>query len=207
MNREEFLARLRARPAGRHLGEEPAPPDLPPPPDDLVAAFEAQAAAAGCRVVEGSFGELRDALRREVGDEKVLVGAEDEVQRLCEGLGAVPAWEPFTAAFGVALADGALARTGGTCFVRRPASPLTPTLVPPRCAVLVPVSRLVWDLADYLREPPVGGSIAVVSGPSRSADIENDLSIGVHGPGDVLLLVWRDDAEAADGADHSSPSK
>jgi L-lactate utilization protein LutC len=31
--------------------------------------------------------------------------------------------------------------------------------------------------------------VHLVSGPSRSADIENDLTIGVHGPGDVHVII------------------
>ncbi len=192
MRREEFLGRLRSRPAGSHLPSEQTAPDLPSPPGDILSAFREMAAKAGCRVALGSFPELRRTLMEEVGQGSVLRGGEEPVLALSADLAAVPVEEPFAADWGVALADGALARTGSMCFVRRPASPLTATLVPPRIAVLVPTSRIVWDLADYLVDPPEGGSLAIVSGPSRSADIENDLSIGVHGPGDVLVLVWDD---------------
>ncbi len=191
------MARLKGRDAGHHLPPNEEPPGLPPPPQDLASHFLQAAQATGCRVFAGSFQELRDLMRREIGQGPVLRGGEEQVARLCEGLAFVAVDEPFAAAWGVALADGALARTGSMCFVRRAGSPLTASLVPPRIAVLVPESRMVWDLADYLRTPPQGGSIAVVSGPSRSADIENDLSIGVHGPGEVLVLLWHDGGCAA----------
>lgn len=191
MRREEFLARLRGRDGGRYLPLAEEPPALPDPASDLVGVFVDMADRAGCRVAQGSFVELRQLLRQEVADAPVLRGSEAEVLAVSEGLEAQA--EPFAAAWGIALADGALARTGSMCFVRRAQAPLTATLVPPRIAVLVQASRIVWDLADYLRQPPEGGSLAIVSGPSRSADIENDLSIGVHGPGEVLVLLWRDE--------------
>ena len=192
MRREDFLARLKGSGGGRCLPAAEEPPALPEPPADLADRFVQAATAAGCRIVQGGLNDLAAVLRGEVGEGAVLRGGEEKVLRLCEGLRAVAAAEPFAADWGVALADGAVARTGSMCFVRRRESPLTATLVPPRISVLVPLSRIVWDLADYLGTPPEGGSIAVVSGPSRSADIENDLSIGVHGPGDVLVLLWDD---------------
>jgi hypothetical protein len=192
VTKEEFLGRLRARAAGSHLPQEADPPELPTPPGDLPQRFAAAAERTGCQVFEGDLGDLGHVLRRAVGEAPVLRGGEAPVLEICDGLQASPQDEPFLAGWGVALADAALARTGSMCFVRRSAAPLTATLVPPRIAVLVPSSRIVWDLVDYLREPPPVGSLAIVSGPSRSADIENDLSIGVHGPGEVLVLLWRD---------------
>ncbi|MBX5436448.1 MAG: lactate utilization protein [Alicyclobacillaceae bacterium] len=34
-------------------------------------------------------------------------------------------------------------------------------------------------------------SVNFITGPSRSSDIENDLTIGIHGPAAVIALVWR----------------
>lgn len=32
-------------------------------------------------------------------------------------------------------------------------------------------------------------SLNLITGPSRSADIENDLTIGIHGPGKVYAVI------------------
>jgi L-lactate dehydrogenase complex protein LldG len=75
------------------------------------------------------------------------------------------------------------------------------SLVPPNHLVLLPESRIVPDLIDLSRSSagqtaPLGGSgalpscLTIVTGPSKTADIEGVLITGVHGPGrvDILLL-------------------
>jgi L-lactate dehydrogenase complex protein LldG len=44
--------------------------------------------------------------------------------------------------------------------------------------------------------PEVSGYIAMITGPSRTADIERVLTIGVHGP-DRLIIVCVDELEGA----------
>jgi L-lactate dehydrogenase complex protein LldG len=57
------------------------------------------------------------------------------------------------------------------------------------------VSRMGEALASVSEEKRELGSIAtsinMITGPSRSADIENDLTIGIHGPGKVYAAIIR----------------
>ena len=66
-------------------------------------------------------------------------------------------------------------------------------LLPPHHVAVVRESELVGTLAeaiDHLGSEPQPATITFVSGPSRTADIEQTLVIGIHGPAllDILLI-------------------
>ncbi|HEY3365399.1 MAG TPA: lactate utilization protein [Symbiobacteriaceae bacterium] len=67
------------------------------------------------------------------------------------------------------------------------------SLLPPVHIALVRKEQLVYSSADFFRKlsasGPLPSQVIFASGPSRSADIENDLSIGVHGPGQEHVIV------------------
>ncbi len=67
--------------------------------------------------------------------------------------------------------------------------------------VLVPTSGILPDMPTLLErlQPDSSAYIAMITGPSRTADIERVLTIGVHGPS-RLIIVFCDDLEGqADG--------
>jgi L-lactate dehydrogenase complex protein LldG len=72
------------------------------------------------------------------------------------------------------------------------------SLVPPVHLAVVCRSDLVPDLIDYFarhaREPYVTlpSSIVLITGPSKTADIEGVLITGVHGPREVHILLIED---------------
>jgi L-lactate dehydrogenase complex protein LldG len=97
--------------------------------------------------------------------------------------------------FGVVLADYAAAYTGSVTVLSDKTKGRSVSLLPTVLFVILPVERLKTRLGEILpdfdrmgRENLPAG-IHFISGPSRSADIENDLTIGVHGPGIVYALV------------------
>jgi len=69
------------------------------------------------------------------------------------------------------------------------------SLVPVLHIAVVRTSQIVPDLIDLMRETSTHGTasgIVIISGPSKTADIEMNLVVGVHGPGEVVVLVVDD---------------
>ncbi len=104
-----------------------------------------------------------------------------------------------TADIGLTWADRAVAATGSVMVTSGPDRQRSTTLLPPHNFVILEVSRLVATTGDLFRQvgqiAHTGGlpaNVALITGPSRSADIEMDLSIGVHGPKSLTVFVIRD---------------
>ena len=98
----------------------------------------------------------------------------------------------------VSGADYAIAETGTLAMVAGPHNPRTATLLPPlHIAILDPVNLVptMADLvarfkSDHLHEGRLDiSSLTFITGPSRTGDIEQTLSVGVHGPGEVHVIV------------------
>jgi L-lactate dehydrogenase complex protein LldG len=98
------------------------------------------------------------------------------------------------ARFGISQADWALADTGtlvqdSTAIEQRLVSSLSSIHI-----ALCPTDRLLPDLPALLTRisPRECGYIAMITGASRTADIERVLTIGVHGP-ERLIIVFCDE--------------
>lgn len=93
----------------------------------------------------------------------------------------------------------AIAETGTLVFCSGEETPATNSLLPETHIALVPAERIVCTLEDAFQlirteygTPP--RAINFVSGPSRTADIEQTLVIGAHGPKRVHIIVYTNDA-------------
>ncbi|SDS35411.1 L-lactate utilization protein LutC, contains LUD domain [Paenibacillaceae bacterium GAS479] len=97
--------------------------------------------------------------------------------------------------FGVVLADHAVAYTASVVVKSAAYKGRSVSLLPTVLFVIIPRDRLKTRLGEVLQPLDEAGRAALpagihfISGPSRSADIENDLTIGVHGPGIVYALL------------------
>lgn len=102
------------------------------------------------------------------------------------------------ARFGISQMEWALADTGtlvqdSTAIEQRLVSSLSSIHI-----ALAPTTAILPDLATLLTRitPEKSAYIAMITGASRTADIERVLTIGVHGP-ERLVIVFCDDLEGA----------
>lgn len=98
-----------------------------------------------------------------------------------------------SAAFGISSASYALADTGTLVMLAGPDEERLISLLPPLHIAILPRERLLTSLDDLLeREPlPVASrsSMVLITGPSRTGDIEQILVRGVHGPGEIHVVI------------------
>lgn len=69
--------------------------------------------------------------------------------------------------------------------------PRARSLLPPTHYTFLQEERILPGLAELFAAlgNDLPSSVAIVTGPSRSADIEQRLAVGVHGPGEVHLVL------------------
>ena len=88
----------------------------------------------------------------------------------------------------------AIAETGTLMVLSGPATPATVSLLPETHIAVVPAQRIVPTMEDAfgLLRAEVGAmprAVNLISGPSRTGDIEQTLVLGAHGPCRVHLIV------------------
>ena len=94
---------------------------------------------------------------------------------------------------GITSADYALGDTGTLVMIAGPAEARLVSLLPPAHIAVVPVARLLTGLDELftiLPDPAAQtSSMVLITGPSRTADIEQILVRGVHGPGQITVVL------------------
>lgn len=94
---------------------------------------------------------------------------------------------------GLSIADLGVAASGSMLFLCSADRPRSVTLLPRSHVAILTADSIVPDLASALETlaarvaPP--SSALFITGPSRTSDIENDLTLGVHGPAAVTVFL------------------
>jgi L-lactate dehydrogenase complex protein LldG len=84
-----------------------------------------------------------------------------------------------------------LADPGSVVLAASPEEPRARSLLPEVHVTLVAEDRVLVDLDELFAAvgADLPSSLAIVSGPSRSADIEQVLALGVHGPREEHVVI------------------
>lgn len=185
-SREQILARIRDA-VGRAEGDDcPAPPAVrlvAVPEMDRVRRFSDALTALGGTVIEVT--DAQEAQRR--------------VASMLNGKTFVTSTNPFSreacaaAEVGVTSAEYALADTGSLVYLSESGEARLLSLLPPRHIAIIERDRILSGLDEFLSMVPHPGAnssaMVLITGPSRTADIEMRLVRGVHGPGEVTVVV------------------
>ena len=99
---------------------------------------------------------------------------------------------------GVTGADAALAETGSLVVTSGPGKSRMVSLLPPVHIALVPTSRLTNDIFTYIAAEgsmtpeTMPSNRTIITGPSKSGDIEQVLALGMHGPKRCIVILYED---------------
>ncbi len=203
-SRDAIFERVRSA-IGRKLGQKPLPPPEPllrvrsEPLATRLARFRAALEALGGTVtLVPDFASAKKAVETLV-DGQSFVASPHPFLAQC-GIAGMPYANGeelrnacATASVGITSAYCLLAQTGTIVLRATAQEPRLISLLPPVHIAVVPQDRLLTNLDEMLSmiPRPVDDSSAMVmvTGPSRTGDIEQFLVRGVHGPGHVHVVI------------------
>jgi len=102
--------------------------------------------------------------------------------------------ESLSADLGITSVDWAVAETGTLALCSRPGQGRVVSLLPPNYLAIIEPRQIIPDLFDLFEhleaeKRDLPSNLTLVTGPSKTGDIELKLTTGVHGPGNVHVLV------------------
>jgi L-lactate dehydrogenase complex protein LldF len=183
-----------AQPAEKQVFAEPAAQPLY---KSLADQFITELAALGGQTHLVSENELPDRLTEFLKAKSIEQVLADECRAgFLNGIPAIMKPDPSVKA-GITGALAGISETGSILLTSGAGETLTASLLPEIHMAVLRTSQLVPTLEDALRNPAVRGaaSAVIITGPSRTADIEMTLTIGVHGPGELHVFLI-DDSKA-----------
>ncbi len=208
--REEILGKLRAA-----LQRGPSTPVPPVPPTGRVRSRAAGATEAEIEMLLAEIGKLNGVTRRLANRDDLQAALADlvRVEAVKKAtLWATPDLQSWDVAgrlkalgvelvspqarmravaecdLGVTGVDAALPETGTLLLRSSPEKPRVVSLLPRVHLAILRPGALRADLHQAFAEVKGDGYIILVTGPSRTADIELTLTLGVHGP--KSLHAW-----------------
>jgi L-lactate dehydrogenase complex protein LldG len=101
------------------------------------------------------------------------------------------------AEIGLTGCENAIAETGTLAMTSGPGRPRSASLMPIAHVVVIRAADILLGMGEYFRKASEAKSrsgslmpyVVFITGPSRTADIELSLTLGVHGPGTLIAVI------------------
>ena len=173
-----------------------------PPPTDLVGRFTERLERVKGVVHRATANDVADVVR------KILEGVAARRVAWTDAPDVQPARGALAAEFiavdvgdrdalleadaGVTSAQWAVAETGSLILDASAERHRLASLLPGIHVAIVPVSRMLATMGEALAKAHAAGPspcMTIVTGPSRTADIELTLVVGVHGPRELHVVL------------------
>jgi len=205
--REVILARLAAACSGLAPGEDVeshihrhSRGPIPLLEHDIVARFQSKASKLSSDIAQvpdmaGAPGVIAQYLgERELPSQAVCWPSLRDLAWSAAGLTVEARSARASDLVGITGAYCGIAETGTLMFLSGPDTPPAVSLLPETHVAVLPVSRIVPAMEDawaLLRKEhgKLPRAVNFVSGPSRTADIEQTVTLGAHGPYRVLIVL------------------
>jgi L-lactate dehydrogenase complex protein LldG len=183
--RESILGSIRT-----HLAASPPADDHPVTPANPVILFKSDPVNQFKESVESVSGQC--IVATDVTDVLKQILTDLNAQRIAYSDNPPNAHDIFGFDVGVSTAQAAIAETGTLVLDSACERHRLVSLVPPVHIAIVNASSIVETLSDaltLLQKKEISPAITFITGPSRTADIELTLAIGVHGPQELYVIV------------------
>jgi L-lactate dehydrogenase complex protein LldG len=168
--------------------------------DERLRRFEAELHALGVAChVEASAADVRARVAALITGKRVLAWSAGALPYELGGIvaGAARGSDDrelqASADVGVSGCEAAIAETGSIAVLSGQGCSRTVSLLPPSHVAIVRADQLLSSMAEFFERHAARIDAAAcctfITGPSRTADIELQLTLGVHGPGQVTIVV------------------
>ena len=209
--RQAILSSIRSHlaasvPEENHENPPQNPLVLSKTPSDisLVDLFKERLEAVnGQAIIVNNDTDIANALTRIITNlkaQRLAISDNPEVERMLhltdleiEELGVAPnSSDIFSFDVGVTTVQAAIAETGTLVLDSTQERHRLVSLVPPVHIAIVDASKIYETLGEalaFLHKNEISPAVTFITGPSRTADIELTLTVGVHGPQELYVII------------------
>ena len=191
MSKESILSQIRkSKPA---LVDLPIIPEFDKQTGDLTEQFKKSLLLVGGQAIEISEGDIAQKIKEMFGDLKLI--ACNDVSLKFSNIDTYAIEDPkelryidlavFRCRFGVA-------ENGAVWLSDSDLSHRVLPFIAQHCVLIIPKNGMVWNMHEAyqcIKQDHYNGFGDFISGPSKTADIEQSLVIGAHGPKSLTVFL------------------